>query len=197
MTRCKHAPHSPPSRAKRATAMLIQASLLAAMAAGIAQAPAWAQYQALNIGVNSVNDLTNNQQVRVFPQHSLFGTLVIENATTARINGKPYRIAPGMRLFTQSNALVHASQTAGQRLRVRYLMETATGMLQTAWILRETEMPPRRFFGLFGPDTQDPVEIQTGPLGVGISKNSQAKADGTTASSAFTPSLGNNTIGGH
>lgn len=161
----------------------------------IASPSSWAQYQALSTGAGSFN--AGQPLNRVLPEQALFGTLLIEDATTARINGKPFRLAPGMRLFSQNNTLIHTRQATGERLRVRYMMEASTGMLQTAWILRESEIPPRQFFGLFGPSTQDPHEVQTGPLGVGTTKDGQAPATGTAASSALTPATGHNSFGGH
>ncbi|THU05214.1 hypothetical protein E9531_01265 [Lampropedia puyangensis] len=151
---------------------------------------AWAQIAPLHSGISSTNT------VRVFPEKSLFGTLLVLDANTARINGQAFRMAPGMRIFNQDNLMLPSAQVAGQSLKVRYLMETSTGMLQTAWVLREAEMPPRRLFGLFGPATQDPQEVQTGPLGVGTTTNAAAPKAGTAAS-ASTPTLGFGTIKGH
>jgi len=186
MIRCKHSPHSKPRRAR----WYPMASALTALALGLVTSASWAQVQPLNTGFNSVNTANALQQARALPQHALFGTLVVQDASNARINGKAFRIAPGMRLFSQNNTLIHVNQVAGERLRVRYLMEASTGMLQTAWVLRESEIPPRRFFGMFGPETQDPQEIQTGPLGVGLSKN------GAAPGTALAPTTGNNPLGG-
>lgn len=195
MIRCKHSPHPRPLRPRRESPALQRASLMAALLLGLCANSSWAQVQPLSTGFNSVNTATAMAQTRAFPQQSLFGTLVLVDASNATINGKPYRVAPGMRLFSQNNTLIHVNQAAGERLRVRYLMETATGMLQTAWVLRESEMPPRRFFGLFGPDTQDPQEIQTGPLGVGLSKDSSAPA-GSAMGAALSPVTGSSALGG-
>ncbi|MDH5858151.1 hypothetical protein [Lampropedia aestuarii] len=192
MIRCKHSPPLQPQLAKRQPVALQRASLIAALALGLFASPSWAQVQPLSTGFNSVNTANAMAQARAFPHQSLFGTLVVTDASNASINGKPYRVAPGMRLFSQNNTLVNVNLVAGERLKVRYLMETATGMLQTAWVLRESEIPPRRFFGLFGPDTQDPQEIQTGPLGVGLSKS----GDAANASRAASTASGNAALGG-
>ncbi len=109
---------------------------------------------------------------RNFPATALYGELEIKGPTSARINGDAVTLAPGMRLFGQQGQMITPyTALAGRKLRVRYQMEAGTGLLQTAWILREAEVPPRRLWGLLGPAKQDPHEVQVGPLGVGITKD--------------------------
>lgn len=173
--------------AKRATRMLATA-VFASVAAGatlLAASPAHAQYGAMAV----------SEAPRPFPPTALFGTLIIDDANRARINGKPIRIAPGMRLLNQHNHMLPYVQASGQRMRVRYQTEASTGMLQMAWLLRDSEMPPRRWFGLFGPDTQDPHEVQTGPLGVGVAKSTGSAAN-TPAPATRSPVLGQTPIQG-
>lgn len=180
MNRCSR-PHA--IRSPRAASWLIALSLLSA-AALLAAPAAQAQHAPLQTGHSP-------QAARTFPQSALYGTLVIIDASSARLNGKRIGLAPGLRLYNQHHHIVPAAQLAGQRLRVRYQVEVATGMVQTAWVLRDAEMPPRRLFGLFGPATQDPHEVQPGPLGVGTAKNALRPASASGAHSGY------GTITGH
>lgn len=77
--------------------------------------------------------------MRNFPDASLRGTLVITAASDAELNGRPVRMAPGMRLFSTQNTLVMAHNVLGQKFTVNYLIENSTGMLLTAWILSNAE----------------------------------------------------------
>ena len=76
---------------------------------------------------------------RNFPEAALRGDLKVLNAAEAELNGKPVRLAPGLRIFNPQNALVFAHSLINQPLRVNYLIEASTGMLLTAWILSEEE----------------------------------------------------------
>ena len=76
---------------------------------------------------------------RPFPEAALRGTLSINTASEATLNGKTIRMAPGMRLFSPQNTLVMAHTVLGQTFKVNYVLENSTGMLHTAWILTESE----------------------------------------------------------
>jgi hypothetical protein len=76
---------------------------------------------------------------RPFPEAALRGTLSINTASEATLNGKTVRIAPGMRLFSPQNTLVMAHTVLGQTFKVNYVLENSTGMLHAAWILTEGE----------------------------------------------------------
>ena len=86
--------------------------------------------------------------VRPFPPNAIVGTVVIGNSPQATIDGKAVRTAPGLRVFDMQNRLVHAHQLQGQKFKVRYVIEPATGFLQTVWILAPHEIPKTRWFGL-------------------------------------------------
>lgn len=85
---------------------------------------------------------------RPFPANAVFGTVVIGESPAATVDGKPVRTAPGLRIFDPENRLVHAHQVQGQKVKVRYVIEPATGFLQTVWILAPHELPKTRWFGL-------------------------------------------------
>lgn len=76
---------------------------------------------------------------RTFPEAAQRGALKIVSAKHAELNGKPVRLAPGLRIFTPQNALVFAHNLTGRTLKVNYVIEPSTGMLHTAWILSEAE----------------------------------------------------------
>jgi len=76
---------------------------------------------------------------RTFPDAALRGTLTITATSDATLNGRPIRMAPGMRLFSPQNSLIMAHMVLGQSFKVNYLIEPSTGMLQSAWILSQGE----------------------------------------------------------
>ena len=76
---------------------------------------------------------------RHFPEAALRGQLTIHSSAEARLNNQSVRLAPGLRIFNTSNALVFAHSLINQPLKVNYVIEASTGMLLTAWILTENE----------------------------------------------------------
>ncbi|HCL85818.1 hypothetical protein [Pulveribacter sp.] len=76
---------------------------------------------------------------RTFPANAERGTLKILSRTQGELNGKAVRLAPGLRIFNQQNALVFAHTLAGEPLTVNYVMEASTGRLLTAWLLTPAE----------------------------------------------------------
>jgi hypothetical protein len=128
MKRCHPGPIpnlSRPSLLRRAAIAAAGALLLGA--AAVAPTPAFAQVQG-GLGV-----------ARTFPDAALRGTLTITAASDALLNGRPIRMAPGMRLFSPQNTLVMAHMVLGQTFKVNYLIENSTGMLLSAWILTQGE----------------------------------------------------------
>ena len=83
-------------------------------------------------------------QARHFPNAALRGTLVVTGLYEAQLNGKPVRMAPGMRLFSTSNALTPIHTVVGTSLTVNYVNEPSTGMLISAWILSPSEAAQKR-----------------------------------------------------
>jgi hypothetical protein len=76
---------------------------------------------------------------RTFPDAAQRGNLTITSVSEASLNGRPIRMAPGMRLLSPQNTLVMAHTVVGQSFKVNYVIETSTGMLITAWILTQGE----------------------------------------------------------
>ena len=85
-----------------------------------------------------------NGQARHFPDAALRGTLVVTGLYEAQLNGKPVRMAPGVRLFSTSNALTPVHTVVGTSLTVNYVNEPSTGMLISAWILSPSEAAQKR-----------------------------------------------------
>ena len=77
---------------------------------------------------------------RNFPPTAQFGELTITNFPEVAINGTALLTTPGFRLFTQERTLVFASNYAGQKMLVGYLIEPQTQGLHTAWILTPAEI---------------------------------------------------------
>ncbi len=122
MTRCP----MPPNRRARPTlpaAFLALAALLA-----FAPAPVFAQMHGELGGV------------RTFPVEAKRATLTILSTVEAQLDGKPVRMAPGMRLLSPQNALVMLHSVIGQKFIVNYRIEGSSGMLLTAWVLSKAEI---------------------------------------------------------
>ena len=77
--------------------------------------------------------------MRTFPDAAQRGTLTLNTASEATLNGRTIRLAPGMRLLSPQNTLVMMHTVLGQSYKVNYVIENSTGMLTTAWILTQGE----------------------------------------------------------
>ena len=77
---------------------------------------------------------------RTFPDQAKRGTLTILSTVDAQIDGKPVRMAPGMRLLSPQNSLVMLHTVIGKQYVVNFRIEPSTGMLHTAWILNKAEI---------------------------------------------------------
>lgn len=126
MIRCPPRPGAVPLLACALSSLLLASSALVTL-------PANAQIQAHDSG-----------QVRNFPPVARRGTLVVTGLYDAELNGKPVRMAPGVRLFGTGNALVPIHTAVGTALTVNYINEVSTGMLLTAWILSPSEAAQKR-----------------------------------------------------
>ena len=83
------------------------------------------------------------------PEAALRGTLSINTASEATLNGKTIRMAPGMRLFSPRTPWSWRTPW-GQTFKVNYVLENSTGMLHAAWILTEGEAAQPRKGGSDG-----------------------------------------------
>lgn len=82
------------------------------------------------------------QVQRNFPQNALRGALVIGEPPEITLNGRPARLAPGVRLRGQSNMLEMSGTLIGARLLVNYTLDTV-GLVKDVWILTPQEAAKR------------------------------------------------------
>ncbi len=148
MNRCfkPHFSHLKPPTA--ATSSLAAATLCTLLTLG-ATAPAHANSPVVEPAVNSQRSGAEMSVPRNFPPQSARGDLKVASQVEGTVDGKTYRLAPGLRIFNQQNQLVFAHAVVGQKLDVRYLIEPSTGMLITAWVLTQNEIakePKRGWF---------------------------------------------------
>ena len=130
MLRCTRRLRAAPTPPSTLSALL--SSLLLATSALVA-VPAFSQVMTHDTGA-----------VRNFPDSAQRATLVVTGLYEAQLNGKPIRMAPGVRLFSTSNALVPIHTVVGTSLTVNYVNEASTGMLLKAWVLNPSEAAQKR-----------------------------------------------------
>jgi len=93
------------------------------------------------------------QVQRNFPANALRGELTVAQPPDALLNGRPARLAPGVRIHGQNNMLVVSGAAIGQKLVVHYTLDTL-GLVKEVWILRPEEVARR-------PWPTTPKEAQT------------------------------------
>ena len=76
---------------------------------------------------------------RVFQQDALRGELVVTQPPEALLNGRPVRLAPGVRIRGASNTIQLSGALLGQKLLVNYTLDPA-GDLRDVWVLTEAEL---------------------------------------------------------
>ena len=76
--------------------------------------------------------------IRKFPPDAKRGELVILGAPDASMDGRPDRLAPGVRIRDAKNALVLSGTLVNARLLVNYTRNN-TGLVQTVWVLTPEE----------------------------------------------------------
>lgn len=79
------------------------------------------------------------QVQRNFPANALRGELKVVQPPDALLNGRPARLAPGVRIRGQNNMLVLSGAAIGQRLIVHYTVDPL-GLVKDVWILTPAEM---------------------------------------------------------
>jgi hypothetical protein len=78
------------------------------------------------------------QSQRNFPQNALRGTLQIASPSDALLNGKPARLAPGLRIRGQNNMLQMSGGLIGAKLLVHYTTDI-DGLVKDVWVLTPAE----------------------------------------------------------
>jgi len=74
------------------------------------------------------------QVPRLFPSHALRGDLVVTQPPDVRLNGKPARFAPGVRIRDESNRFVVWGTVAGAKAVVNYTLD-GNGEMLDVWLL--------------------------------------------------------------
>jgi len=83
------------------------------------------------------------QVQRAFPQNAMRGALVMSAPPDVTLNGQAARLAPGVRIRSQTNMLEMTGALTGQRLLVNYTLEDSSGLISNIWILRPEEAAVR------------------------------------------------------
>ena len=83
-------------------------------------------------------------QVRAFPPQALRGTLVVNSANDASIDGNALRLAPAFKLYNAQNMVMRPATMVGQSLTVNYVIEKTSGNVHAAWVLNSAEAALKR-----------------------------------------------------
>jgi hypothetical protein len=78
------------------------------------------------------------QLPRAFPPEALRGDLVVAAPPEATMDGRPVRLAPGVRIRGENNLLVLSGTVVNQRLTVNYTID-GFGLVKDVWVLRPEE----------------------------------------------------------
>ena len=77
--------------------------------------------------------------IRPFPKDAKRGELVVVGAPDIALNGKPDRLAPGVRIRDAQNNLVLSGTLTNQKLVVNYVRDN-TGLVNSVWLLSSEEI---------------------------------------------------------
>ncbi len=84
--------------------------------------------------------LTAQAQVaRRFTANVLRGEFVMLAFPDVKLNGQPARLAPGARIFGDTNLLQQPGSLIGTRYLVNYRREESSGLVMDVWILNPAE----------------------------------------------------------
>ena len=92
-------------------------------------------------GVSALAALPAQAQTqRFFPPTALRGEFVLTQFPDALINRHPAKLAPGARIFSDTNLLMQPGSLVGQKNIVHYVIEPSSGLIMTVWILNPVEL---------------------------------------------------------
>jgi len=84
--------------------------------------------------------LTAQAQVaRRFTANTLRGDFVMLAFPNIQLNGQPARMAPGSRIFGDTNLLQQPGSLVGPHYLVNYRLEESSGLVMDVWILNPAE----------------------------------------------------------
>jgi hypothetical protein len=78
------------------------------------------------------------QAQRVFENNALRGELIVKAPPQALLNGKPIRLAPGVRIRNQQNMVQLSGSLLEQKMLVNYTLD-GEGLVRDVWVLTEEE----------------------------------------------------------
>ena len=78
------------------------------------------------------------QAQRLFENNALRGELLVTAPPEARLNGKPVRLSPGVRIRNQQNMIQLSGTLLEQRMLVNYTLD-GMGQIREVWLLTEEE----------------------------------------------------------
>ncbi len=79
------------------------------------------------------------QRIVSIPAAAKRATFIFSGGPDVLVDGRAARLAPGARIFDRNNYLqMHGAVTG--TLRVKYLLEATTGLVQSVWILTDEEI---------------------------------------------------------
>ncbi len=79
------------------------------------------------------------QVARRFTANTLRGEFVVLNFPDVKLNGQTLRMAPGGRIFSDTNLLQQPGSLVGTRYLVNYRREESSGLVMDVWILNPAE----------------------------------------------------------
>ena len=82
--------------------------------------------------------------VRVIPADAMMARMEIVRSTdtdpmSAKLDGKAFGLAPGLRIFSTETLLMNPVTVAGKKFPVRYKLDLY-GQLLTAWVMTDAEV---------------------------------------------------------
>jgi hypothetical protein len=78
------------------------------------------------------------QAQRVFENNALRGDLVVKAPPEALLNGRPVRLAPGVRIRDQRNLVTLSGALLEQKMVVNYTLD-GMGLVREVWVLTDEE----------------------------------------------------------
>ena len=95
---------------------------------------------ALSVSTALAATTAQAQTHRIFPVTALRGEFVLTQYPDALVNGKPAKLAPGGRVFGDTNLLQQPASLTGRKYTVNYVIEPSSGLVLTVWVLNPVEL---------------------------------------------------------
>lgn len=87
----------------------------------------------------TLSTMAQVQRIVSIPAAAKRATFAFSGGPDVLVDGRAARLAPGARIFDRNNYLqMHGAVTG--TLKVKYLLEATTGLVQSVWILTDEEI---------------------------------------------------------